>query len=312
MPLSPSCISSGHSKEVDFPHEVVHQSWFFRVAPQAWLRGSLQDGVQCGGQPKLRLCWHSLWPTGSALVLLVPRRKLAGTEHHCNTLLGAVADNECYAVLLLGFFSECWHWCMIGGVWNLLWVEKSQRMSSWVKLRAWKIQLRCQDKFLARVQETEKRNQWPKCTQHLGMNSSLEQKHKSSGQKKWPTWCHCHPHIKHTRVEGARWLLFRKDIVKKAGQGGAVSLIEGGNHRIRKSNQACEDPVIMCLKLEWWADALGFPGTRGNFSLLLGASANCLRNKWMRRGWRSKSQEVAGRSWLSVSHINQMWLTCFP
>lgn len=183
MPLSPSCISSGHSKEVDFPHEVVHQSWFFRVAPQAWLRGSLQDGVQCGGQPKLRLCWHSLWPTGSALVLLVPRRKLAGTEHHCNTL-GAVADNECYAVLLLGFFSECWHWCMIGGVWNLLWVEKSQRMSSWVKLRAWKIQLRCQDKFLARVQETEKRNQWPKCTQHLGMNSSLEQKHKSSGQKK--------------------------------------------------------------------------------------------------------------------------------
>lgn len=130
--------------------------------------------------------------------------------------------------------------------------------------------------------------------------------------KKWPTWCHCHPPIKHTRVEGARWLLFRKDIVKKAGQGGAVSLIEGGNHRIRKSNQACEDPVIMCLKLEWWADALGFPGTRGNFSLLLGASANCLRNKWMRRGWRSKSQEVAGRSWLSVSHINQMWLTCFP
>lgn len=183
MPLSPSCISSGHSKEVDFPHEVVHQSWFFRVAPQAWLRGSLQDGVQCGGQPKLRLCWHSLWPTGSALVLLVPRRKLAGTEHHCNTLLGAIADNECYAVLLLGFFSECWHWCMIGGVWNLLWVEKSQRMSSWVKLRAWKIRLRCQDKFLARVQETEKRNQWPKCTQHLGMNSSLELKHKSSGQK---------------------------------------------------------------------------------------------------------------------------------
>lgn len=59
------------------------------------------------------------------------------------------------------------------------------------------------------------------------------------------------PHIKHIRVEGAHRLLFRRDIVKKAGQGGAVSLIEGSNHRIRKSNQACEDPVIMRLKLEW-------------------------------------------------------------
>lgn len=123
-------------------------------------------------------------------------------------------------------------------------------------------------------------------------------------------WCHCHPHIKHTSIAGAHWL-FRRDIVKKAGQGGAVSLIEGSNHRIRKSNQACEDPVIMRLKLEWWADAHGFPGTRGNFSLLLGAPAICLRNKWMRRGSGSKSWQVAGHSWhlisLSVSHFNQMW-----
>lgn len=149
---------------------------------------SLAQGLAAG--------WGTVWGTSQPLAMLTQTK----AKRLCPTVTPA-KEKTCWhraslqyircscwrwmlRCLVTRIFSECWHWCMIGGVWNLLWVVKSQCTSSWVKLRAWKIQLRCQGKFLVWIQETEKRNQRPKCTaRHSGMSSSLEQKHKSSGKK---------------------------------------------------------------------------------------------------------------------------------